>query len=669
MRRLPVQLLLVLVALAGATLAAVAGAQISAAPSLPTTTVETAPDPAPGSSGPPEAGPGYTAQTPTLKANYVDGPSGRYLMDGTWLWRGDPTGVGLSQGFQTNTSIAGWTKVTIPESWNALDPSTKSFDGEVAWYRKDFKLPAVQKTTTWIVRFESVNYEATIWLNGHPLGKNRGAYLPFEFVLPASELKAGQTNRIVVRVDDRRHGYDFPPSGLSVTGTPTGGWWNYGGILRDVYLRAVNPIDLGTPQIRPLLPCSTCAATIAEVVIAHNYSPNAQRVTLTGKYGTQAFTFGTLVIGAGQSATFTKNITVAHPQLWSPASPHLYNATIDAMIKNKKVEKKVASYFFASGVRSIKVVNGHLLLNGAPLNFRGVGLHEDSQQFGFAINDQLMLQDLEQVKQLGATLIRVHYPYNPYIQEEADKLGIMIWSEVPVYAIKAKYLKSELVRKLATHYIEKNIADNQNHPSIIVWSIGNELSSDPGPVQGDYIRLAAGTAHKLDPTRPVGLAVAMGSSAGCQTEYKPLDVLGLNEYYGWYPGPQGSTADESLLSDALDAVHECYPDKAMVVTETGAEANRNGPVEEHGTYQFQEAYAKYHFGVYATKPWLSGAVWWALKDFRVRPGWTGENPRPVSPLFEKGLITMDSSFFKPAFTDLQAIYKSTQQIGPVEPGR
>ena len=109
-----------------------------------------------------------------------------------------------------------------------------------------------------------------------------------------------------MRVDDRRHGYDFPPSGLSVTGSPLGGWWNYGGILRDVYLRAVNQIDLGTPQIRPLLPCSTCNATIAEKVIAHNYSGQTQKVRLNGSYGTQSFSFGVAAIGPGQSLTFTK---------------------------------------------------------------------------------------------------------------------------------------------------------------------------------------------------------------------------------------------------------------------------------------------------------------------------------------------------------------------------
>jgi Glycosyl hydrolases family 2, TIM barrel domain/Glycosyl hydrolases family 2, sugar binding domain/Glycosyl hydrolases family 2 len=689
MRRSMVKYALVLAALAGGVLAAVAVGQQSLPPSLPTITVVPGPVPAPGSSGAPQSGTGYTAETPPLKANYRDGPSGRYLLDGTWLWRNDTGNVGIAAHYQDNPGVDGWTKVTIPESWNALDPSSKSFSGGVAWYRKDFRLPSAPTTTTWIARFESVNYEATVWLNGHVIGRNRGAYLPFEFVLPARQLHPGETNRIVVRVDDRRHGYDFPPSGLSVTGSPLGGWWNYGGILRDVYLRAVNQIDLGTPQIRPLLPCSTCNATIAYKVIAHNYSDQTQKVRLNGSYGAQSFSFGAAAIGPGQSLTFTKSITIQHPQLWSPDSPHLYNATLTAFIetqhsktvtkgkgkKKKKVttvtvvETKVGSYFFASGIRSIQVAGGHLLLNGRTLNFRGVGMHEDSQAFGFAINNDLMEQDLLQVKALGATAIRVHYPYNPFIQEEADRLGIMIWSEVPVYSIKAKYLKSQLVRKLASKYVSENVAFNQNHPSIIVWSIGNELSSNPGPVQGAYIRRAANSVHKLDPTRPVGLAVAVGASPRCQTEYKPLDLLGLNEYFGWYPGEQGQAADQSLLADSLDAIHQCYPDKAMVITETGVEANRNGPVEEHGTYQFQEAFVKYHFGLFAQLPWLSGAMYWALKDFRVRPGWTGGNPRPVPPLFEKGLITLDNLQYKPAFGDLKAIFTATKQIGSVVPGK
>jgi beta-glucuronidase len=198
---------------------------------------------------------------------------------------------------------------------------------------------------------------------------------------------------------------------------------------------------------------------------------------------------------------------------------------------------------------------------------------------------------------------------------------------------------------------------------VIVWSIGNELSSRPGPVQSYYIKRAADTAHALDPTRPVGIAVAGFQSAGCATNaYKPLDVIGINEYYGWYPGPNGQTADRTLLPSYLDSVRGCYPNKAVVVSEFGAEANRDGPVEEKGTFAFQQDFVRFHLGVIATKPWLSGAIYWALQEFRVRPGWEGGNPRPQAPIHQKGLLTF-SGQPKPAWFDVQRLFKATDQLG------
>jgi beta-galactosidase/beta-glucuronidase len=168
------------------------------------------------------------------KTLYKTGNSGRYLMGGTWLYRADPGGNGASQGFASSTSSAGWNPVTVPNAWNAKDYSDASFAGGVGWYRKDFHLPSSAKRLSWVVRFESVNYRSRIYLNGRLIGKNTGAYLPFEVRLPASLLKRGGMNLLAVRVDDRRFPTDFPPSGLSVTGVPTGGWWNYGGLLREV---------------------------------------------------------------------------------------------------------------------------------------------------------------------------------------------------------------------------------------------------------------------------------------------------------------------------------------------------------------------------------------------------------------------------------------------------
>ena len=200
---------------------------------------------------------------------------------------------------------------------------------------------------------------------------------------------------------------------------------------------------------------------------------------------------------------------------------------------------------------------------------------------------------------------------------------------------------------------------------MIVWSIGNELSARPGPVAGRLHRRAPRRrAHALDPTRPVGLAVAGYPSVGCQPRYAPLDVIGVNDYFGWYPGPSGQIADRTLLSDYLDAVRACYPNKAIIVTEFGAEANRDGPVEEKGTYAFQQDFVNYHLGVFAHEAVaVSGAIYWALKEFRVRPTGTAATRGPNPPIHQKGLITFDG-VRKPACFDVQRIFRGTVQIGP-----
>jgi beta-glucuronidase len=237
----------------------------------------------------------------------------------------------------------------------------------------------------------------------------------------------------------------------------------------------------------------------------------------------------------------------------------------------------------------------------------------------------------------------------------------MVWSEIPVYALKTRQLSKAVVRRMAARELEKNILTNQNHASIVTWSVGNELSARPGPVQGMYLRDAAASAKRLDPTRPVSYAVAGYPSAGCQEEYGPIDLLGINEYFGWYPGPSGTIADRSTLSEYLDGVRACYPDKAIAITEFGAEANREGPVEEKGTYAHQQDFVNFHLGVYATKPWLSGAIYWALEEFRVRPGWDGGNPRPNPPIHQKGLISF-AGVRKPAFFEVQRLFRATPQL-------
>jgi beta-glucuronidase len=278
-----------------------------------------------------------------------------------------------------------------------------------------------------------------------------------------------------------------------------------------------------------------------------------------------------------------------------------------------------------------------------------------------ALDDEVRIFEtsLAEAKELGATMLRTHYPMHPYMHELADREGLLIWSEIPVYSIQTEFLND--IRDRAVAELRKNIEVNGSHPSVMLWSIANELSSQPGPSQGAYIREAARAAHRMDRTRPVGMALLGYPSAGCQGEYRPLDVLGFNDYFGWYAGPSGSLFDRNVLSGYLDQIRRCYPRHAIMISEFGAEANRDGSVEDKGTWAFQQDFVNYQLSVFASKPWLSGALYWALNEFRVRPAWDGGNPWPSPPVHQKGLLTYDGQR-KPAWFDVQRWFKGANQF-------
>ena len=598
------------------------------------------------------------AERPDRRALTASGPDNRYLLDGEWLFRLDEAGQGLEDAWQRRTSTSGWSPVQVPDAWNAGDESNASMAGTVGWYRKDFRLPTRSERFDWTVRFESVNHRARVWLNGKEIGRNTGAYLPFELRIPADELRRTGTNRLVIRVDNRRLMTDFPPSGTNTQEIPIGGWWNYGGLLREVYLKRIDRVSIDRVDVRPELECRTCDATVRAAVTVRNFDSRTRGVTVTGSFGGNDFRMGTRSVRPGREVTFIRRITVRDPRLWSPDDPNLYSASFRA----RTLGAQRAEWDLKSGIRSMTVEDGLLMLNHERANLRGFGLHEDDRELGFAIPRSKMRLVGRLAKDLGGTMVRSHYPLHPYFHEYADQIGLMIWSEVPVYALKTAALAEMDVRDAAVELVEANIRENASHPSVALWSIGNELSARPGPAQSDYLRRAARAARRLDPSRPVGYAVAAYPAAGCQTAYSELDVIGFNDYFGWYPGPNGQIADREDLSPYLDSVRACYPDKAIMITEFGAEANRNGPVEEKGTFAHQQDFVNYHSDVFDSKPWLSGSLYWALQEFRVRPGWDGGNPRPSPPIHTKGLITFDGAR-KPAADDIERRFSATQQFG------
>jgi beta-glucuronidase len=607
-----------------------------------------------------QTGPVYTATPPTLGALYRDGPDDRWLLGGTWLYKADPADAGQAAGWWRDvTATDGWTPVTVPNSFNAGDLSTASMNGSVGWYRRDFTIPPKAfasyvpvRFRSWIVRFESVNYGATVWLNGRRIGTHEGAYLPFEFALKG--VRAG-VNRLVIRVDDRRNTGDLPPG-------PGGGWWNYGGINQEVYLRSVQGVDMSPVVVRPILLCPTCAAQIQEQLSVHNATAAAQTVSLQGSYGAAKLNFGGHTLLPGSTWVARATVTIAAPHLWSPTDPYLYRAALTMSDAHGRPLERYVDY---SGIRSITVsAAGQLLLNGRVLNLRGFDIHELNIQTGAALSPAQLSAIVGWIRELGGGIIRAHYPLNPEIEEAADRDGILLWSEIPVYQVDSSWLTRSGWLNFAHTMLRTNILTNENHPSVLVWSIANELTTPPDDAEARYIAGAAQIAHQLDPTRPVGMAISDWPGVACQAAYAPLDVIGFNDYFGWFDAGGGGTDDPSELSPFLDTLHGCYPSKPLMITEFGFEGSQNGPAEQKGTYQYQTAQASYHLGVFASKPYIAGAMWFALQDFAARPGWSGGDPSPHPPFVEKGEIDLQGNPVQPLFSTIRSIYTSTVQIGP-----
>jgi beta-glucuronidase len=603
----------------------------------------------------------YAVDTPSARPHAIEGQDERFLLGGSWLVRLDPTDTGLAQRLYAQRGTDGWTATAVPSAWNARDDSQASFLGGVAWYRKDFRLPSRERALAWIARFESVNYRATVWLNGRRVGGHVSGYVPFELDLPNVARRG--VNRLVVRVDNRRPPAD--PSGApGEIPSPPGGWWNYGGILREVSLRAVDRVDVGDVQVQSQLRCPRCAATVTLGATVRNLSHATQQVHLTGRFGGAPVDFGTQAISARGNAVFVRQLVVRRPRLWSPAQPSLYAVRLAATAAQGRARPTLAAgYGLRTGIRTLAVNrSGQLILNGSTVvRFRGVALHEDTLSNGPVMSSADRRRVIALLRESRSTLLRAHYPLDPDFKDIADEAGIFIWSEVPAtYQLPEANLGRRLFRDTAFEQLRADVLANRNHPSVLAWSVGNEMASAAGPNQASYLRAAAALAKQLDPTRPVALAFAGHPETPCQAAYAPIELLGMNDYFGWYTGFGGNIADRDQLPRFLDDLRRCYPRTAIAVTEFGAEANRDGPLEEKGTYGFQEDFVRFHLGVFATKPWLAGSVYWALQEFRVRPFWGGGNPWPASPVHQKGLVRLDWSK-KPAFAALADAHAKVRQ--------
>ncbi|HTD24892.1 MAG TPA: glycoside hydrolase family 2 TIM barrel-domain containing protein [Terriglobales bacterium] len=552
-------------------------------------------------------------------------------LNGDWHYIVDSHDIGVGRHYYLNARPGTSTAVVeydfavsptlqVPGDWNSQHPELLLYEGTV-WYEKSFVYHPQPNRST-LLYIGAANYRAHVWINGQSLCEHEGGFTPFN--CDATPLLKDGENVAIISVNDTRHTDDVPALAPD--------WWNYGGITRDVMLVEV-------PQ--------TFITDYAVQLERGSTNHIAGWVRIAGAPASQKITVRIPELDLTQTATAGDD-GIAHLafdapklQLWSPENPKLYKVEIAS--DADRVSDEI-------GFRSIEVRGTEILLNGHPIFLRGIDTHEEApNRSGRAHGDDDAQIMLGWVRDLGCNFVRLaHYPYDEHIIRMADRLGFMLWEEVPVY--QTIDWSTPAVLNKAKQQLTELITRDRNRGAVIMWSVTNE--SRATPERNAFVRELIKTARSLDSTRLVTAATNQFTRPDPHTLVlndpivDDLDVWGINEYVGWY---YGVPAD-------LDTMKWSVPDnKPMIVSEFGGEAKQSmhGPIDQRWAEENQEEIYKHQITALQKIPFLRGMTPWVLKDFR--------SPNRQLPVLQdgynrKGLIS-DSGQRKKAFYVLQQFYQ------------
>lgn len=490
--------------------------------------------------------------------------------------------------------------LNVPGDWNSQAQKFLYYEGTV-WYKKSFDFTRSNSSDRVFLCFGAVNYRADVYLNGKKLGMHKGGFTPFNFEIPHDLLRI-KNNFLVVKVDNKRFKDEIP--------TLNTDWWNYGGITRDVQLVIVPNNFIGNYSIQ--LAKGSVAEnekTIEGWIKLNTVMPTNEPVILQ----IPELKFRKELIATTDSINF--NFKISRLQLWTPAEPKLYEVVITS--KSDKVQEKI-------GFRTIEVAGKQVLLNGKPLFLRGICMHEEIPQGARrAYTRQDALQLLKEVKELNANMVRLaHYPHSENMTRMADSLGILVWSEIPVYWT-IEFGNPDVLDK-AKKQLKEMIDRDHNRASVIIWSVGNETPINE--TRTSFMKELIATARGLDKTRLISAALESHTVNEVHMIDDPLgqyvDLVSVNEYLGWYGG---------LPSDCRKATWELKYDKPLFFSETGAEApgGFHGDSLTRWSEEYQEWYYREQIEMMKRMPGnFVGLSPWILNDFR--------SPRRNNPIFQDG---------------------------------
>ena len=577
---------------------------------------------------------------------------------------------------------ATWSAVTVPHTWNRIgnegtQRSPDSNDGQgVGWYRLHFKAPQVAGGARYFLQFNAVGTVADVWLNGRYLGKHAGAFSRFRFDATAA-IKSSGSNVLVVKADNSR-----PQPGASTQDVIplSGDFFMFGGIYRNVSLIVTNPVhvdmlDFGGPglYVRALDVAAAAATVVASGRIA-NQLKTTQRVAV--EFAIQDASGATVAersfkaTSAPGSAALQAQLRVEHPRLWRGVEdPYLYRAVMTIRSRRGAILDSVSQPL---GLRSVKFDAEHgLFLNGKHVFLRGASMHQDRPIKGWAISAADQRQDFDLLQELGANAVRLaHYQHDEYSYALADTRGILAWAEIPLVnkvSFDGSAANAALTANAQQQLIEL-VRQNYNHPSIVVWSIGNEIdltaTMTHGPSNPTVLVKSLNTLVKReDPSRATTLADCCETGSAAASGREPLigiaDTVGYNRYFGWYTGAV------SDFGKMLDDAHARHPELPMSVSEYGAGAAltqhtddaRGGPINFHGRPHPEEYQTWYHENSWATlaaRPYLWGVFIWNLFDFSSDYRQEGDQ----TDVNDKGLVSQDRETRKDAFYFYRANWSS-----------
>lgn len=582
------------------------------------------------------------AQTPA--ALIADPPSRSTIsLDGTWNSIVDPYESGIPSHYYEKEKAKSKSdlvefdydhspKLKVPGDWNTQRDSLLFYEGPV-WYQRNFIYRRKSQTRTFLY-FGAANYLARVWLNGVKLGEHVGGFTPFDFEV-TDQLDDG-ANSVVVEVDNTRR--------LEAVPSLKTDWWNYGGLTRGVKLIEVPETFIENYNVR-LAKRSTDEILISIKLNGFPADANGEvvpTVMIPELFVKEQCVSDTERLGEGESLSCSVR---AKPELWSPEKPRLYHVIITAG------KDSVGDWI---GFRTIETRSSQILLNGKPIFLRGISMHEEAPfRSGRAFSEEDDRTLLTWAKELGCNFVRLaHYPHNEDMVRLADRMGLILWEEVPVYW-ELQY-ENPAVLENAKAQLHDEIMRDQNRAAIGLWSIANETPISLA--RNAVLKSLADYARSLDSTRLITAASDKWHFTGPTTaalddplgEY--LDVIGLNEYIGWYGNKKPEDADDTRWSFA-------YP-KPVIVSEFGADAlyNLHSDSQTRFTEEYQANLFEHQLNMLSHMPQLAGMSPWILMDFR-----SPRRPLPgIQDYFNrKGLIS-DRGQRKQAFYILQKFYSEKE---------